>query len=85
MPFDKIKKAARNNSLKYREHAEEKMYNLSLSNIDVIDIILNGKIRKRETDDLIDDCTKFTVIKGKRGVVVKDSEPVWVITIFKTN
>ncbi|OQX95384.1 hypothetical protein B6I21_05695 [candidate division KSB1 bacterium 4572_119] len=57
------------------------MWEKGLSIDQVLDVILNGTVNKREKDEQSKGYfSMFTISKGKIVIVVKDCKPVFIIT-----
>ena len=64
-----------------KPHVIQRIWEEGLSVDQVLDAILTGTVRKREKDDYSKGkFTKYTIVKRRITVVVKDCKPAFIIT-----
>jgi len=81
MSIEQIRADVRSEAITFGPHLIERMYQNGISIDQVLDVILNGTVRKKEPDERSKGkFTKFTLHKGRLTVTVKDCRPAFVIT-----
>ena len=81
MSIEQIRDDVRSETITFGPHLVERMYENGISINQVLDVILNGTVRKREPDERSGGrFTKYTIRKGRITVTVKDCRPAFIIT-----
>lgn len=81
MSIEQIRADVRAEHLTFGPHLIERMAQNGISIDQVLDVILNGTVRKKEPDERSKGrFTKYTLNKGVITVTVKDCQPAFVIT-----
>lgn len=81
MPIETVHRDIERSRITFGPHLVERMWTNGISIDQVLDTILTGRVNKQEKDERSEGkFTKFTVSKGDIVVVVKDSNPAFIIT-----
>jgi len=82
--LDYIRNKLKEGLLDFGPHLVERMIQHHIDLDQVIDVIQNGILNKKESDDRSKGrFTKYTLSKGSITVVIKDSDIPFVITTFR--
>jgi len=81
MSVEQIREDVRSEVIAFGPHLVERMYENGVSIDQVLDVILDGTVRKKEPDERSGGrFTKYTIRKGRITVTVKDCRPAFIIT-----
>ena len=81
MSIEQIRNDVRSEIITFGPHLVERMCEDGISIDQVLDVILNGTIRKKEPDERSGGkFTKYTIRRGRITVTVKDCRPAFIIT-----
>ena len=81
MSLDGIRDDVNEGKITFGPHLVQRMTEKGISIEQVLDVILTGNVRKKESDDRSrGKFRKFTISKGEIVVVVKDCVPGFIIT-----
>ena len=81
MSIEQIRDDARSEVITFGSHLVERMCENGISIDQVLDVILNGTVRKREPDERSGGkFAKYTIGKGRITVTAKDCRPAFIIT-----
>ena len=81
MSIEQIRDDVRSETIAFGPHLVERMCGDGISIDQVLDVILNGTVRKKEPDERSGGkFTKYTIRRGRITVTVKDCRPVFIIT-----
>jgi hypothetical protein len=81
MSIEQIREDVRGETITFGMHLVERMYQNGISIDQVLDVILNGTVRKQEPDEHSGGkYIKYTLRKGHITVTVKDCRPAFIIT-----
>ena len=81
MSIEQIRDDVRSEVITFGPHLVERMCENGISIDQVLDVILNGTVRKKETDERSGGkFTKYTIRKRRITVTVKDCRPAFIIT-----
>jgi len=84
LSLEYIKRELEKENLIFSIHLIEKMISQNISLDQIIEVIYDGKINKKQADEKSNNkFTKYTLTKGDISVVVKDSETPFVITAYR--
>ncbi len=81
MSLEQIRNDARSGAITFGPHLIERMVENGISIDQVIEVILDGVLRKKQADEHSKGkFTKYTLAKGRLTVTVKDCRPAFIIT-----
>ena len=81
MPIEQIRDDVHSETITFGPHLVERMYENGISIDQVLDVILNGTVVKKEPDERSGGkFTKYTLRHGDITVTVKDCRPAFIIT-----
>jgi len=81
MSIEQIRDDVRSEAITFGPHLVERMCENGISIDQVLDVILNGTLRKKEPDERSGGkFTKYTIRKERITVTVKDCRPAFIIT-----
>jgi len=81
MPIEQIRDDVRAEAITFGPHLVQRMYENGISIDQVLDVILNGTMVKKEPDERSGGkFTKYTLRRGYITVTVKDCRPAFIIT-----
>ena len=65
-------------------HFIQRLWENGLSIEQILDVVLTGTVRKKERDEYSGGkFSKYTIVKGNTGVVIKDCRPAFIITVYR--
>jgi len=81
MSIERIRDDVHSETITFGLHLVERMCENGISIDQVLDVILNGTVRKKEPDERSGGkFTKYTIRRGRITVTVKDCRPAFIIT-----
>ena len=81
MSVESIRKGVEQGQITFGPHLVQRMWENAVSIDQVLDVIATGTVQKKEKDERSQGkFNKFTIVKGKLVVVVKDCDPAFIIT-----
>jgi hypothetical protein len=81
MSIQRVRDDVRSETITFGPHLVERMFENGISIDQVLDVILNGTVRKTEPDERSGGAfTKYTIRRGRITVTVKDCRPAFIIT-----
>ncbi len=81
MSIEQIRNGVRSEIITFGPHLVERMCEDGISIDQVLDVILNGTVRKKEPDERSGGkFTKYTIRRGRITVTAKDCRPAFIIT-----
>jgi len=81
MSIEQIRDDVRSEAITFGPHLVERMFENGISIDQVLDVILNGTVRKKEPDERSGGrFTKYTIHRRRITVTVKDCRPAFIIT-----
>lgn len=81
MPIELIRDDVISESITFGPHLIERIFENGISIDQILDVILHGNIRKKESDERSEGkFSKYTIRKGSITVTVKDCRPAFIIT-----
>lgn len=81
MSIEQIREDVRSERITFGLHLIERMHVNGISIDQVLDVILNGTVRKKEPDERSSGkFHKYTIRKGSVTVTVKDCRPAFIVT-----
>ena len=81
MSIQQIREDVRSETITFGPHLVERMYQNGISIDQVLEVILFGRVRKKQADERSKGkFTKYTFRKGSITVTVKDCKPAFIIT-----
>jgi|GEM_PF-2013139 len=86
MSLESMRRDVRTENVDFGPHVIQRMWENALSIDQVLDVIVNGTVRKRESDKAsLGRFVKFTISRRGIIVVVKDCSPAFIITANRSH
>ncbi|MBI4180080.1 hypothetical protein HY522_11735 [bacterium] len=84
MGLNEIRRELACGQVDFGTHLVDKMIAENIELDQILDVIGNGTVMKKEPDERTEGkLTKYTLVRGGIGVVVKDSDVPFVVTAFR--
>ncbi len=81
MSIEQVRDDIYSETISFGPHLIERMHQNGISIDQVLDVILNGTVRKKEFDEYSDgEFSKYTLRRKRITVTVKDCRPAFIIT-----
>ena len=81
MSIEQVRDDVRSETITFGPHLVERMYENGISIDQVLDVVLNGTVIKKDPDERSEGkFIKYTIRKGRITVTVKDCRPAFIIT-----
>ena len=84
MPIEQIRDDVRSEMITFGPHLVERMYENGISIDQVLDVILDGTVKKEPDERSGGKFTKYTLRRGHITVTVKDCRPAFIITASRS-
>lgn len=85
MSIEQVRDDIHSETITFGPHLVQRLYENGISIDQVLDVILNGTVRKKEPDEQSGGkFTKYSLRRGRITVTVKDCRPAFIITANKS-